>query len=1029
MTTTQKNPIFAIKNLLLLITLFIYPFTIVFSQDYSLTFDPERDYKEGLRLFNEKRYASAQQYFDRLSDREQRVGFSDISSDAEYFGAICAIELHNKDAAARILRYIENHPGSPRIMMAHFQMGRHLYRLKNYSAAAKWFDKVTRQDLVEDQLAEFYFKKGYCAYMTENYVLANRMFYELVDKPKSDFYEPALYYYSHLEYEKKNYQTALQGFERLTESQVFGKYMPYYISQIYFLQKRYQEVIDYVPQQIDKVDDERVPELKRTIGESYFRLEKFDSAVHYLEQYKEVAESYERYDIYQLGFAHYKIGNYEQATKNLSMVTNTTDSLSQNAYYHLGDSYLKLNDKKNAHLAFGNAWRMPFLKDIQEDALFNYAKLTYELSYAPFNETIRNFETYLEMFPNSGRRNEVYDYLVKVYLTGRNYKEALASLDRIKDTNRILDNARQRTTFYYGIELFTNQNLTEAAKMLEQSIASKGDDHKMRAMTSYWLAEVYNRQNKYSAALSSYDQFLTTPGAYNTKEYRLANYNIGYIYFNKKDYNNAIHWLKLFAERPIADKRFEIDAYLRLGDSYFAQKQYSRSVENYEKAIVASDGTSEYAYFQKGISYGLIEKQKEKIETLNYFYTNNRSIYADVAIYEIAKAYTRMGNNEKAIESYQYIVNSFPNSLLNVKSQLQSGLLAFNSGENQRAVNYLKRVIENYPASPEANEAAATLKNVYVEMNDVDSYFSYAKAINRDVSAIEKDSLTFITAEKAYLSSDYNKAISMLTDYSKKYPNGKFLSNSEFYRGMSALKIKDTTMAIAAFTKVAELPRNIYSVLAVTELSRLCYRTGDYALAIKSYEKLIEIADAEELLAEGNIGIMRCNYKLNNWDKVPEAVEDVLKLPGVSQEIQIEAIYSRAKALYAMNSYGKALIDFKELQANTRTPEGAEARYMVAQILQKTGKPDDAEKAILEYIKVSTPHYKWLGESFLLLATILKDKGDNFQAKAYLQSLLDSYPDDNDGVKVRANEILSSISMIENEPFEKQGEDVLIDVQ
>ena len=159
--------------------------------------------------------------------------------------------------------------------------------------------------------------------MTENYVLANRMFYELVDKPKSDFYEPALYYYSHLEYEKKNYQTALQGFERLTESQVFGKYMPYYISQIYFLQKRYQEVIDYVPQQIDKVDDERVPELKRTIGESYFRLEKFDSAVHYLEQYKEVAESYERYDIYQLGFAHYKSGIMSKQ-QNLSMVTNTT---------------------------------------------------------------------------------------------------------------------------------------------------------------------------------------------------------------------------------------------------------------------------------------------------------------------------------------------------------------------------------------------------------------------------------------------------------------------------------------------------------------------------------------------------------------------------------------------------------------------------------------------------------------------------------------------------------------------------------
>ncbi len=1000
-----------------------------FAQNYSSAFDPERDYKEGLRLFNEKRYGSAQQYFDRLSDREKRIGFDDIASDAEYFAAICAIELHNKDAAARILRYIENHPGSPRIMMAHFQMGRHLYRLKDYTSAAKWFDKVTRQDLTRDQLSEFFFKKGYCAYMTQNMVLANRMFYELLDMPKSDFYEPALYYYSHLEYEMKNYQTALQGFEKLTQSQAFGSLMPYYIAQVYFLQRRFQNVIDFVPQHISKVVPARVPEMKRIVGESHFRLEKWDSAVHYLENYKEIAESFERYDIYQLGYAYYKTGNFEQAAINFSLATNTPDSLSQNAYYHLGDCYLKMNDKVNAHLAFGNAWRMEYFKQIQEDALFNYAKLTYELSYAPFNETIRNFEAYLEKFPQSPRRNEIYDYLVKVYLTGRNYKEALASLERIKDSNRVLDNARQRTTFYYAVELFTNLNFAEAETLFRKSIATKGDDHRMRAMASYWLSEAYNRQGKFREALDSYSQFLKTPGAYNTKEYRLANYNTGYIYFKQKDYNEAIRWFSLFVDRPTDDKRFAVDAYLRIGDCFFVQRQFERAIDAYDKAFVTSNQTSDYARYQKGISYGVIDLQKEKIETLEYFFANNTSIYADMAVFEIAKAYNRLGDNEKAIENYQYIVYSYPNSLLNLKSQLQSGLMAFNIGQNQKALDYLKRVIEKQPNSPEATEALATLKNVYIEMKDVESYFAYAKTVNRDVSNSEQDSLTFLAAEKVYLTNDCSKSISMLQEYSTRFEQGQFRANAEFFKGMCAMKLIDTTLAISSFAKVAELPRSLFSVLAVNQLSSLNYRKGNFADALKNYQQLLTIADAEEILNEAKIGIMRCSFRLNDWKNTIEAVTSVLSLPGIPQEIQIEATYARASSYFAQENFDNALSDFRLLESNTRIPEGAEARYRIAQILHQKGNGAEAEKVIFEFIKASTPHYTWLGKSFLLLATIFKEKGDNFQAKAYLKSLLDNYPNNDDGIKAAATDSLDQIMRLENKPFENQESEVIIDIR
>jgi TolA-binding protein len=51
------------------------------------------------------------------------------------------------------------------------------------------------------------------------------------------------------------------------------------------------------------------------------------------------------------------------------------DFVAQNAYYHLGESYLKTNKKQQALNAFKNASEMDFDKKIQEDANLNYAKL------------------------------------------------------------------------------------------------------------------------------------------------------------------------------------------------------------------------------------------------------------------------------------------------------------------------------------------------------------------------------------------------------------------------------------------------------------------------------------------------------------------------------------------------------------------------------------------------------------------------------------------------------------------------------
>lgn len=999
-----------------------------YAQNFETIDNTKFFYNEGLRLFNEKKYSAAQNYFDRLIHKEQMVGFDELTSDAEYFGAICALELDNQDAGARISRFIENHPGNPRILMAHFQMGRYYYKKQEYTLADKWFNKVTRRDLNSDQLAEFFFKKGYCAYMTDNKELAERMFYELLDFPKSEFYDPGVYFYAHLEYEKQNYQTALEGFEKLAESETFQPITPYYIAQIYFMQQRYENAIDYISQWVSKVSPTKIAEMKRILGESYFRLENYDSAARYLEDYRNITESTSRYDIYHLAYAQYKLYNYEKAAGNFNLVTNMTDTLAQSAYYLLGDCYLKMNDKKNAHLAFGNAWKLEFSPEIQEDALFNYSKLTYELSFAAFNETIKNFETYLEKFPNSTRRDEIFDYLVKVYLTGKNYREALASIARIKDKNRTIDNALQRTTFYYGVELFTNLNFFESADMFQQSINSQGDDIKMRANATYWLAEAYLRQNKLGEALPQYIKYLETPGSYGTKEYRLSNYNVGYIYFKQKNYADAVKWFNQYIERPANDPKFLIDTYSRTGDSYFAQRQFDRAITSYDK-VLQNQPLNEYAHYQKGISYGLVGQQEAKIKELSFFY-DQPSIYADAAVFEIGNAYTRLSNNTEAIKSYQYIVSSYPNSLLVAKSQLQSGLLAFNLGDNQRAIDYLKKVVEKYPATPEAVEAMNTLRNVYLEVDEVDTYLNFAKAVNggKGVSSSEQDSLTFLAAERIYISGDYRRSALMFTEYAEKFPYGQFLSHAQFYKGQSELKSADSTQALASFYNVISMPRNVYTVQALYQVATINVRQKEYANALNAYQQLMQVADVPEMLTDAKIGVMRCNAHLKQYEKAIAAADEVLKISVIPQENQTEATYIRATSYFELKNYDKALVDYQTLSGNTRIAEGAEAKYRMAQIAFNSKLYDLAETRIMNFINDASPHYLWTGKSFMLLATIYKQKGDSFQAKAYLQSLLDNYPAENDGIKAAAADSLATIIQTENRTFDGSQQDEVIDI-
>lgn len=310
-----------------------------FAQRTYIYLDPELSYKTGLELFEKQKYAAAQKEFGKALESPERLPVSTMA-EAEYYHAVCAMELFNKDAEYLLLKFTEHHKESPRVNMARFQLGKLFYRNKNYKRAAQYFSETNVSDFNEDDLAEYHFKNGYANYNVNEFEKASKAFAEIKDKD-TKYSAAANYYYCHIAYLNKNYETALQGFLKLSASENFGPVVPFYIAQIYFLQRKYDELIQYAVPMLESGTTKNRAEMLRMVAEAYYRKGIYDKAIPGFEEYISLSPNTNRMDFYQLAFCYYKNSDCKKAVENFRKVTDQNDSLAQNAYYHLAGCFVK----------------------------------------------------------------------------------------------------------------------------------------------------------------------------------------------------------------------------------------------------------------------------------------------------------------------------------------------------------------------------------------------------------------------------------------------------------------------------------------------------------------------------------------------------------------------------------------------------------------------------------------------------------------------------------------------------------------
>ncbi|MEJ6506267.1 MAG: tetratricopeptide repeat protein [Crocinitomicaceae bacterium] len=999
----------------------ILPF-LFFSQETDKYSSLYEGYFRGEEFYSNLQYGAAKKEFrDFITHCDN---YNDpLFQKALYYEGMAGLELYNSDAIDLLMEYNRLYPENIHRKFINFKIGNSFFQDETYDDAQIWLDKLSASDLDTTYREEYHFKLGYAAFQNEDPEAAINAFRENL-KGHSQYAPPSKYFFAHLCFERGSYQLALEQFIALEKNTSYCGIVPYYIVQIYHKQGDFDAVIDYAPTVLSCKLVNHEKDVNHIIGNAHYKKRNYQDALSYLIKYAKKSRL-RREDAYQIGYAFFQTKSYGNAIQYLDQVARIDDSLGQISMYKIAECYQLTEQLLPARSAFEYASEMTSIPKIQEDALYNFAVISFAVDINPYDESVRAFENYLEKYPNSSRKGDVYQYLINAYSSTSNYKKAIESLKKLPNLDTRLKRVYQTLSYNHGVELFQKRLYNSSIRAFA-AVNDHPIDPQLSALSRYWIADAYFRQNKMQEAIANYKMFIASPASNSIPEKIDAFYNIAYAYKEIDAETRASENFRIYLQSNPNNPRKEVDACFRVADIFYLNKENALAIEFYEKALAYNTKLNDKALYYVAKTYGYSGQGALKVSKLIEILTTYvDSKYAMNATYELANTYSSIGNNDDALIYYDNLLIDYPNSPFLTQAKIGKANCYLKKWQYEKAETaYLKVLAEHENENDVCEIAAKGLVDVYTALQKPQKA---AEVVDRysciNYTDDEKENLFYTPALQAYLDTNYMEAIDKFKIYLNNFSeSGQYVAETYYYLGTSYLAVNDTLNGIENYKLFLARTTNSYSEAAARKVSRHYYSQKDYATAVSYYEKLELLATTPSTIFISRFGIMRSAYFMEDYLKSKQYAALVLESPALDNTQEAEANYALGISAYRLKIYTDAITPLRWLVGNTTTFMGSEAKYSLVYINFIEEDLEGARKGIKELLKMKPSYDYWIAKALILKSRIFVKEADYVQAEQNLKSVKEHYPIQDDGVVDEANALWQEILLLKEVEENKEEE-------
>jgi TolA-binding protein len=312
------------------------------------------------------------------------------------------------------------------------------------------------------------------------------------------------------------------------------------VLQINFDKGNYSEVSQNGDNILNKYKKKRKADIALMLAESWHQQGDYAKSLEYYNiALENSSRKLPREIEFKIGFCKMKTNDFEGAIEHFAKVTDKNDELGQYGSYYMAQCYTSTEQDKFARNTFFKAYKMNFNDTLSENALFNYAALSFIPGIDPFNETVSILNEYINNNPNSDNISDLQDIVIHLLLNSNNFNEALKTIEGYSQISPELENIRTQLTYNVGVQYYKDGNYKEAINYFKKSSENNDMKSSTKAEALFWLADSYYQNKEENNAAKTYLAFIKNPMASSTEVYPLAYYNLGYIHLNKGDFANA----------------------------------------------------------------------------------------------------------------------------------------------------------------------------------------------------------------------------------------------------------------------------------------------------------------------------------------------------------------------------------------------------------------------------------------------------------------------------------------------------------
>ena len=218
-------------------------------------------------------------------------------------------------------------------------------------------------------------------------------------------------------------------------------------------------------------------------------------------------------------------------------------------------------------------------------------------------------------------------------------------------------------------------------------------------------------------------------------------------------------------------------------------------------------------------------------------------------------------------------------------------------------------------------------------MSQVDSFFVYVKKIPfANITNAAQDSITYVATENRFMNGDCDKAIKGFDDYLKKFPDGIFVLEANYYKAECEYSSQNYDEALKGYSVVIRSPKSKFTENSLLKSADINYKKKNYNAAIDNYKNLESEADYKNDITIARTGQMRAEFLLNNYAAAISASRKLLSTPKLTNDLLQEAHLTIAKSAFMTDSIELAKREFIQTTKLGANEMAAESKYNIALI-------------------------------------------------------------------------------------------------